>query len=85
MLLVIHYAFGALAGLTVLAALLCGAIATQLLDPERSIGDKLTTWLTPNRRKQDFVGSGWRYQKLQWLALAVTFVFLFLFGISDTR
>jgi hypothetical protein len=79
---VIHYASAVLAGASALAFIGLGTALVQFLNPERSPDDKLTTWFTPNRRPSDFVGVGWRLQRLQWLAMVVCGLALLLFGFT---
>lgn len=67
------------------AFILLGAAAQHHLAPNRPLGDRLTTLLTPNRSARDFVGSGWRYWKLRWLAMLLFLVAIFLFGLTGTH
>ena len=78
----LHYLFAALAAACVLAFAGLGFALDQFLDPNRPLDEKLTTWFTPNRRPSDFVGSGWRLQKLQWLSGALFAIFIFLWGFT---
>ena len=80
---VLHYAAAAIIVVCMLGFALFGGIAYQFLDPDRPMGDKLTTWLTPSRRTGDFVGPGWRYQKLQWLMFPLMFLAAILFGLTN--
>ena len=82
MIRVIHYVAGAVAVGAVLAFILLGATSAQMLDPNRSLPDKLVTWFTASARRSDFVGDGWRYRKLQWLAGAVLIVAVVLWGAT---
>lgn len=82
MLRIVHFALGIVAGLFAVAFIGFGAAAHQFLDPDRSFDDTLTTLLTPSRRPSDFVGPGWRYQKLQWLSAILAIVAIFLFGLA---
>jgi hypothetical protein len=78
----IHYLFAVLAAASVLAFVGLGLALQQFFNPDRSLDDKLTNWLTPNRRPSDFVGPGWRLQKLQWLSFALIPVSLLLWGFT---
>ena len=77
-----HYACGLLAALSLVGFIAYGAAAHAYLDPERSLDDRLTTLFTPNRRATDFVGRGWEYQKLQWVAGICFVIFVICFGVS---
>ena len=80
--LIFHYAFAVLAAICALAFIGLGAALMQYFDPDRSLDAKLINWLTASRRPSDFVGPGWRLQKLQWLSLALIPMFLLLWGIT---
>jgi hypothetical protein len=80
--LAIHYLAVSLAGLSVLAFIACRVVAVDALDPERPIGDRLTTAMTPSARKSDFLGQGWRAYKLQWIAMVCFITMMILFGIT---
>jgi hypothetical protein len=81
--LILHHTFGVLAAACALAFIGLGAALEQYFDPDRSLDDKLTNWFTPNRRRRDFIGPGWRLQKLQWLSLVLLPVFLALWGSTS--
>ena len=80
--LIIHYTFAVLAAVCVLAWIGLGAAVMQYFDPDRPLDQKLANWLTPTRRRSDFIGPGWRLQKLQWLSFALVPVFMLLWGIT---
>jgi len=83
--LALHYSFAVLAALCALAFVGLGAALLQFFNPNQSLDDKLTSRFTANRRRSDFVGPGWRLQKLQWLSLALCAVFLILWGATGER
>jgi hypothetical protein len=82
--LALHYAFGGLAAACGLVFMAIGLALPQYLDPDRSLDDKLTTFFTPSRRRTDFVGAGWRLQKLQWLTVPLAVIFLLLWAATSS-
>jgi hypothetical protein len=79
----LHYGFAALAAVCFLAFILLGAALPQFLDPDRSLDDKLTTFFTPSRKRTDYVGRGWRLQKLQWLSMGLAVFFMLLWAATS--
>ena len=77
------YGFAGLAAACFLAFILLGAALPQFLDSDRPLDDKLTTFFTPSRRRTDFVGHGWRLQKLQWLSMALAVFFVLLWATTS--
>lgn len=85
MLLIIHYGSGLIAAASLVGFIAYGGVAHECLDPNRSLDDRLTTSFTPNRRATDFVGRGWEYQKLQWVAGVLLVMSVICFFASGTR
>ena len=80
-----HYSFLVLAAVCALGFIGLGAALQQYLDPDRPLDQKLANWLTPTRRRSDFIGPGWRLQKLQWLTFVLCPLFMVLWGITGDR
>ena len=79
-----HFIFGALGVAAILASAVFGGAAWQLFDPDRDIASRLTTYFFPaSARRDDFVGRGWLYHKLQFLCGAIAIAFWIVFGVTS--